>query len=61
MFPYLPKDGMIIEYNENGDKIRGLYDLNGHTIEGVSEVLDKGKTLYLGSYRAPYLARLDLL
>ena len=51
---------MIIEYNENGEKVRSLYDLNAHTIFGVSEVLDMGSTLYLGSYNAPYLAKIEL-
>ena len=57
---WAPKDGMIIEYSETGELLRSLHDQGGHTIYGVSEVLDVGSSLYLGSYDAPYLARLDL-
>ena len=57
---WAPKDAMIIEYSEKGEMLRSLHDLGGHTIQGVSEVLDTGSSLYMGSFEAPYLARLDL-
>ena len=56
-----PRDGMIIEYSEEGEKIRGLYDIGSYNLKyGVSEVLDAGTKLYLGSFDAPYLARMDI-
>ena len=58
--PLLPNDGMIVEYNEKGERVRGLYDPGAKNIFGVSEVLDTGSKLYLGSFNAPYVARLDL-
>lgn len=60
MVSLAPKDGMIIEYDEKGEKIRALYDLGADVISSVSEVLDLGSMLYLGSFEAPYLARIDI-
>ena len=58
--PLVPNDGMIVEYNEKGEWVRGLYNPGVKNIFGVSKVLDTGIKLYLGSFNAPYVARLDL-
>ena len=51
---------MIMEFNEEGTVIQKLYDVNAHKIYAISEILDMGDHLYLGSFDAPYLARLDM-
>ena len=49
-----------MEFNEEGTVIQKLYDVNAHKIYAISEILDMGDHLYLGSFDAPYLARLDM-
>ncbi|XP_071832561.1 adipocyte plasma membrane-associated protein-like isoform X2 [Apostichopus japonicus] len=59
LLQYLPKHGMIIELSKDGEIIRSFHDPTGEVIDSVSEVLDTGDALYLGSYKAPYLAKLN--
>ena len=48
-------ESMIVELNKDGDIIRVLRDVSKPLeIESVSEVLDRGRSLYLGSFQAPY-------
>ena len=46
----------MVELDPNGKIIRSLHDPTGQVINGVSEVLDFGPRLYLGSYDAPFVA-----
>ena len=55
----VPKYGLIVQFDDNGQIVQSLHDPTGKTISGVSEVLDMGPNLYLGSYNAPFLARVD--
>lgn len=57
---YLPKYGLIVEVNEEGQVIRSLHDPTGEVIPAVSEVEDKEGVLYLGSYNLPFMGRLYL-
>ena len=34
--------------------------MGGVTVRGVSEILDTGNALYLGSYDAPFIGKLTL-
>lgn len=56
---FLPKHGMIIELSKDGEILRSLHDPTGEVVDTVSEVLDTGDALYLGSFKAPYLVKLD--
>ena len=54
-------ESMIVELNKNGEIIRVLHDVSKPLkIESVSEVLDRGRSLYLGSFQAPYIGILNL-
>lgn len=56
----MPQYGLIIELNQKGEIIQSLHDPTGEIAPSVSEVLDTGDALYLGSYHAPYLLKLDM-
>lgn len=57
---YLPQYGLIIELNQKGEIVQSLHDPTGKVAPSVSEVLDTGDALYLGSYHAPYLLKLKI-
>ncbi|XP_072042327.1 adipocyte plasma membrane-associated protein-like [Amphiura filiformis] len=56
----LPTYGMIIELDQEGLIRRSLHDPTGEVVGSVSEVLDTGDALYLGSFSAPYLVKVDM-
>ena len=49
-----------MELDENGQIIKSLHDLTGNVVPDVSEVHDEGDTLWLGSLKANYIAKLEL-
>lgn len=49
-----------MEYDEEGVLIRELYDIGGQSIVSVSEILDIGNILYLGSYEHSFIGKLQL-
>jgi len=51
---------MLLELNGRGDIVRALMDLTGDKVLYPSEVEDDAGTLYIGSYREPYIVRLRL-
>lgn len=52
---------MIVELDKNGKIIRVIRDTSAPlNIESVSEILDRGNILYLGSFRAPYIGSLHV-
>ncbi|VDK86029.1 unnamed protein product, partial [Onchocerca ochengi] len=60
---FLKKHALILQLNEEGQIIASAHDPTGQVIEGVSQVTEADEYLYLGSYHAPFIARLrkDLL
>ena len=52
--------GLILELDTRGHVVRSLHDPKAKTIGGVSEVEDVAGELYLGSFKAPYIGKLDL-
>ncbi|KAM7446526.1 hypothetical protein ABFA07_005181 [Porites harrisoni] len=55
-----PGHGFIVELDENGRIIKSLHDPTGKVVPDVSEVHDEGDTLWLGSFKANYIAKLEL-
>ena len=49
-----------MELDENGQITRSLHDPTGKVVPDVSEVHDEGDTLWLGSFKAKYIAKLEL-
>ena len=60
IYSLVPKTGMIYRLSSDGEIQEVLWDSDGNVIEDVSSVLDMGDKLYLGSFSAPYMGRLDL-
>ena len=56
----VPKYGLVIELSETGDIKNSLHDAGGTVVSEVSEVHDEDGVLYMGSYQAPFLAKLKL-
>lgn len=52
--------GLIIELDHNGNIVRSLHDPSGEKVKAVSEVLDIGHEIYLGSFFSPYMLKLDM-
>ena len=50
---------LIIEMDEVGNVIRNLRDGNGKRLLRISEVEDDGVSLYIGSYFAPFVGRVN--
>ena len=55
-----PGHGFIVELDENGQIIKSLHDPTGKVVPDASEVHDEGDTLWLGSFKAKYIAKLEL-
>ncbi|XP_076442475.1 adipocyte plasma membrane-associated protein-like [Babylonia areolata] len=56
----VPKYGLIIEMNEEGEIIRSLHDPTGTKVPATSEGEEKDGVLYMGSYNLPFLSRVSL-
>uniref|UniRef100_UPI00358EA9B3 adipocyte plasma membrane-associated protein n=1 Tax=Myxine glutinosa TaxID=7769 RepID=UPI00358EA9B3 len=57
---FTSRHGLILELGPEGHIRRSLHDISGTAVSSVSEVYEHGDWLYLGSYFAPFLARLRL-
>ena len=56
----IPKYGLVIHLNEEGEITKSLHDPTGSRIPAVSEIEDKDGILYMGSYNMPYIGKLNL-
>lgn len=56
----LPKHGLVLEVGPDGQLVRSLHDQGGQITHATSHILDRGNSLLIGSYFAPYLLELDL-
>lgn len=56
----VPKYGLVIELDMEGNIVRSLHDQSGATLPACSEVHDEKGVLYFGSYFLPFLGRLDI-
>ncbi|XP_053730613.1 adipocyte plasma membrane-associated protein isoform X2 [Synchiropus splendidus] len=55
-----PPYSLVAELHEGGVCSRSFHDPGGQVVPYVSEVLEHAGSLYLGSYRSPFMVRLDL-
>ena len=60
MLAQIPKYGLVVELNENGQIIRSLHDPAGVLFPSVSEVQEENGILYLGSSDRPFIGKLSL-
>ena len=58
-YKMIPKYGLLVEYNLNGDIIRSWHDPTGLKIAGTaSATVHKGK-VYIGSYYSDFIGVVD--
>ena len=59
LIPYIPKYGLAIEVNADGDVIGSVHDPTGETVSSTSEILALDETtIIVGSFHAPFLLRI---
>lgn len=57
---FVPRYSLVIELQESGACMRSFHDPHGMVAAYVSEAHEHDGHLYLGSFRSPYLCKLDL-
>ncbi|KAF2985502.1 hypothetical protein EK904_008999 [Melospiza melodia maxima] len=57
---FVPRYSLVVELSETGSYKRSFHDPTGVTVAYVSEAHEHDGHLYLGSFRSPYIGRLDL-
>ncbi|XP_064020715.1 adipocyte plasma membrane-associated protein isoform X3 [Pogoniulus pusillus] len=57
---FVPKYSLVVELSETGSYRRSFHDPNGVTVAYVSEAHEHNGYLYLGSFRSPFICRLNL-
>ncbi|XP_061140766.1 adipocyte plasma membrane-associated protein-like isoform X2 [Syngnathus typhle] len=60
MMKFVPRYSLVAELHDGGICSRSFHDPNGLVVAYVSEAHEHDGSLYLGSFRSPYLAKLDL-
>jgi hypothetical protein len=59
MLKLAPKKGVIVELDKSGEVVRVYEDTTGQHFYAISEVADDAGILYLGSYGAHGLVKMD--
>ncbi|XP_039388107.1 adipocyte plasma membrane-associated protein isoform X1 [Mauremys reevesii] len=57
---FVPKYSLVVELSETGSYKRSFHDPNGMVVTYVSEAHEHNGYLYLGSFRSPFICRLNL-
>ena len=57
---FVPRYSLIAELRDGGVCVRTFHDPNGEVAAYVSEAHEYQGSLYIGSFRSPYVAKLDL-
>lgn len=60
LMKFVPRYSLVVELHDGGICSRSFHDPNGLVAAYVSEVHEHDGSLYLGSFRSPYVAKLDL-
>ncbi|XP_041866815.1 adipocyte plasma membrane-associated protein [Melanotaenia boesemani] len=60
LMKFVPRYSLVAELREGGICTRSFHDPNGLVVAYVSEVHEHDGNLYLGSFRSPYIGKLDL-
>jgi hypothetical protein len=55
----IPKYGLVVEFDLNGNALRSWHDPTGKVIESVSHVQSHNNKLYLGSFYIDYIGVVD--
>lgn len=57
---FVPRYSLVIELGEKGSYKRSFHDPNGEVATFISEAHEHDGYLYLGSFRSPFICRLNL-
>ncbi|XP_034283337.1 adipocyte plasma membrane-associated protein isoform X1 [Pantherophis guttatus] len=57
---FVPKYGLVLELSNTGTYKRSFHDPNGVVATYISEAHEYNGHLYLGSFRSPFICKLDL-
>lgn len=57
---FVPRYSLVAELQDGGVCVRSFHDPNGEVAAYVSEAHEHQGALYIGSFRSPYIAKLDL-
>ncbi|XP_007428536.1 adipocyte plasma membrane-associated protein-like [Python bivittatus] len=57
---FVPKYSLVVELSDTGSYRRSFHDPNGMVATYISEAHEYNGHLYLGSFRSPFICRLDL-
>uniref|UniRef100_A0AAZ3QBJ8 Adipocyte plasma membrane-associated protein n=1 Tax=Oncorhynchus tshawytscha TaxID=74940 RepID=A0AAZ3QBJ8_ONCTS len=60
LMKFVPRYSLVIELQESGACMRSFHDPHGMVAAYISEAHEHDGHLYLGSFRSPYLCKLDL-
>ncbi|XP_030626357.1 adipocyte plasma membrane-associated protein [Chanos chanos] len=60
LMKFVPRYSLVVELQETGACVRSFHDPHGTVAAYVSEAHEYDGHLYLGSFRSPYLCKLDL-
>ncbi|XP_047458436.1 adipocyte plasma membrane-associated protein isoform X1 [Mugil cephalus] len=60
LMKFVPRYSLVAELHDGGVCTRSFHDPNGLVVAYVSEAHEHDGSLYLGSFRSPYVAKLDL-
>ncbi|XP_003963988.2 adipocyte plasma membrane-associated protein [Takifugu rubripes] len=60
LMKFVPRYSLVAEVHDGGICTRSFHDPNGLVAAYVSEAHEHDGSLYIGSFRSPYIARLDL-
>ncbi|XP_016380207.1 adipocyte plasma membrane-associated protein [Sinocyclocheilus rhinocerous] len=60
LLKFVPRYSLVVELQDGGICVRSLHDPHGMVAAYISEAHEYNGHLYLGSFRSPYLCKLDL-
>ncbi|XP_052469700.1 adipocyte plasma membrane-associated protein-like isoform X1 [Carassius gibelio] len=60
LLKFVPRYSLVVELQDGGSCVRSLHDPHGMVAAYISEAHEYNGQLYLGSFRSPYLCKLDL-
>lgn len=58
-YKVLPKYGLLVEYDLNGNILRSWHDTTGKTVGSTSNAAFHKNKLYIGSYYSDFIAVVD--
>ena len=58
-FKVLPKYGLLVEYDLNGNIIKSWHDPSGKVVEDTANAVIHNNKIYIGSFHSDFIAVID--